>query len=411
MTGEIVARGCDGVKEEVERPHHANAGRRARPSLTLGGPGPTVLDAVERSTYADPVITPVAHFAGARDHATPIDRLRHVRRSARAFREEMLSGSKARFFKSCNLVKVPYPTKYGLRDACSLPTPYIHILNRLFIVQFETPHGVKTLLAEPLDRLGNAETPFFKRLGQPLGGADGKIPSMVWPALGEVTEILASLGIRPEDVDYITYDHLHTQDLRKWLGGNRPYFPNAKLLVTRQEWASTKGLLPTQADWYCPHGTDGVPEDRLVFLDSDVRLGDSVALIRTPGHTEGNHSIVVHTDEGLFVTSENGVAPEAYAPEHSRLPGLRKWAKMTGSEVVLNGNTLEGSVDQYISMVQEKEIAGPSARNPDFPNMACSSEMSAHWLSPGLTPTFNLGEVEFGKVVPSGAREATRAAS
>jgi hypothetical protein len=181
--------------------------------------------------------------------------------------------------------------------------------------------------------------------------------------------------------------------------GPSSFFPKAKLLVTRQEWASAKGLLPTQADWYCPRGTEGIGEDRLIFLDDDVKLGDSVALVRTPGHTQGNHSIVVHTSDGLFVISENGVAPESYAPEHSQIPGVRRWAKQTGSEVVLNGNTLENSIDQYISMVQEKEIAGPSVRNPDFPNMACSSEMSPHVLSPGLRPTFTLGEVSFGRPV------------
>ncbi len=346
----------------------------------------------------DAVIRPVAHFAGTRDHAAPADRLRHVRRQAQAFREEMLAGPTVRFFRSFDLVKVPYPSKYAFRDACSLPTPYVHILNRLFVVQFDSANGVKTLLCEPLDRLGNARTPFFARLAKPLGGPTGFAARTFWPPLGEVETILQRLGLRPEDIDYITYDHLHTQDLRKWIGRD-PFFPNAKLLVTRQEWASAHGLLPLDAQWYCPDGLDGVSEDRVIFLDDDVLLGNGVALVRTPGHTEGNHSIVVHTGEGLFVTSENGVAAESYAPEHSRIPGVRKWARRTGSEVVLNGNTLERAVDQYISMVMEKEIAGPSRRNPDFPNVAPSSELASHPLSPGLSPTWHLGEIEYGHPV------------
>lgn len=351
----------------------------------------------------DRTIRVVSHFDGAREHAAPADRLQHVRSAAEAFREELLAGPKVRFFASYDLIKVPYPTKYALRDACSLPAPMVHILNRLFVVQFDTDDGIKTLLAEPLDRVGNAETPFFKRLAQPLGGAQSLIAKRLWPALGSVEDVLAELGLRPEDVDYLTYDHLHTQDLRRWLGSHdrSPFFANAKLLVTRQEWLSAKGVLPIDAQWYCPNGLRGIDDSRVEFFDRDIVLGGSVALMRTPGHTEGNHSIVVHTEDGLFVTSENGVSADSYAPARSKIPGLAKWARRTGSEVVLNGNTLESAVDQYISMVQEKTVAGPSRRNPDFPNVAPSSELDPHLLSPGLRPTFRVGRLRYGTPVSS----------
>lgn len=353
----------------------------------------------------DPVVRPLDVFAGVREHATPTDRLAAIRRQARVLREQMLDGPVARLVRSFDLVKVPYPTRYALRDACSVPTPYVHICNRLFVVQFDTPHGVKTLLGEPLDREGNARTPFFARLARKVGGASSALSQVLWPSRNEVAACLAQLGLTPADVDYITYDHLHTQDLRGWLGTDSrdAFFPRAKLLVMRQEWMSAQGPLPLQAEWYCPHGTEGVPADRVVLLDGDVMLGDSVALVHTPGHTEGNHSIVVHTPEGLFVISENGVSTDSYSPDKSDIPGLRRYASVTGAEVVLNGNTLEGSVDQYLSMVQEKEIAGVSERNADFFNVAPSSELSAHPLSPGIRPTFTVGELRYGTPVRGAA--------
>lgn len=369
-------------------------------SVDKPGVGKTAVDNAAAS------LRRLTEFVGARTHAAPLDRLRAVRRGAHALREVLASAPPVALFRSFDVAKVPYPTKYALRDACGLPVPFVHILNRLFVVQFATPSGIKTLLGEPLDRLANARTPFFARLAAGLGGADGSIPRRVWPALGDVEASLRRLGIAPSDVDYITYDHLHTQDLRRWLGSREQpgYFPNAKLLVMRQEWASVKGLLPTQAQWYCPGGTDGIPDERVIQLEGDTWLGDSVALVHTPGHTEGNHSLVVKTGDGVFVSSENGVAAECYAPEHSRIPGVARWAKRTGCEVVLNGNTLEGAVDQYISMVQEKEIAGPSRRDPRFPNVAPSSELSPHPLSFGLRPTFHVGEIAWGAPVTGGAR-------
>ena len=66
-------------------------------------------------------------------------------------------------------------------------------------------------------------------------------------------------------------------------------------------------------------------------------------------------------------------------------------------EVVINGNTLERGLDQYISMVQEKEVAGASRQNPDFPGTVSSSELSAYVLFPGITPTFSFGDLTLGK--------------
>lgn len=346
----------------------------------------------------DPTLTPLDHLRGARDATRPEDRARALRAQARALRGDLLARAPARYFRSFPLVRVPYPTRFGLLNACAVPTPMMHLVNRVFIVQFDAPDGLKTLLVSPSDVMANAETPFFKRLSAAFGPFQTLGQRLAAPILGSVEAALATAGIRPEQVDYITYDHLHTQDLRRWLGDSttRGYLPNAKLLVTRREWEATHALAPPQRDWYCPHGIDGVRADRVVLLDGDTLLGDSVALIHTPGHTEGNHSIVVHTPEGLMVTSENGVGPDAYAPDRSAIPGLKRYARDRDMEVVLNGNTLERGLDQYLSMLVEKTLAGPSLRHPDFPNVVSSSEFAAYWAFPGLKPTFSFGDLCFG---------------
>ncbi len=345
--------------------------------------------------------SPIRDFIGARDFPHPGDRLEEVRKRARKFRDRMLSGKKALFYKTVDLVRVPYPTRYGLLNAFSLPTPLMHILNRLYIVQFRQRGSVKTLLFSPSDLDGNAETPFFKRLAGKFGPFQSIGKKFLSPILSTVEGALAAAGISPDEIDYISYDHLHTQDLRKWLGTKtrEPYFKNAKLLVMEQEWKSTQSLIGPQLDWYCPGGIDGIDPRKIILLKGDTMLGDGVALISTPGHTEGNHSLAVHTDEGVLVSSENGVSADSYAPQSSRIPGVRRYAINAGMEVILNGNTLEGGLDQYISMVQEKEIAGPSSRNPEFYNFVPSSELTHYWGFPGVRPTFSFGPLEFGSLV------------
>ena len=344
--------------------------------------------------------TPIKDFAGARSLPHPGDRLSEIKKRSRKFRDKLLAGKKAEFYKTVDLVRVPYPTKYGLLNAFALPTPMMHILNRLYIVQFKQKGRLRTLLFSPSDIENNGETPFFKRLSRSFGPFESIGKRFIAPVLSTVEHALQSIGLSPEKIDYISYDHLHTQDVRKWLGTRTmaPYFPNAKLLVMKQEWDSTKSLIGPQLDWYCPGGIEGIDPRKVILLKGDTMLGDGVALIATPGHTEGNHSLVVHTDEGVLVSSENGVSADSYAPMSSRIPGVRRYAAKAEMEVILNGNTLEGGLDQYISMVQEKEIAGPSARNPDFYNVVPSSELTHYWGFPGIRPTFTFGPLEFGKI-------------
>jgi hypothetical protein len=349
-------------------------------------------------------------FKNARSSRVPATRLDDVRKAARRFRSELLDTGTVPYFRAATLVNVPYPTRYaffGVYNDATLVTPVIHITNRLFVVRFKTGGGVKTLLFSPSDIMANAETRFFKRFaggfiqkmqGESMRPVKDAAQKLIAPIEHTVEEWLPIMGLKPEDIDYISYDHLHTQDLRNWLGtnGQPGYFPNAKLLVMRQEWESATGLLPPQKDWYCPNGIAGVDPQKVVLLDDDVLLGPGLALVRTPGHTMGNHSLVVNTPVGVFVSSENGVSADSYAPLKSRNSAIRAYAEKTGMEVILNGNTQESGIEQYISMVMEKEIAGPAQQNPDFYNVFNSSQFSGYWMFPGIRPSFAFEDMEIG---------------
>ncbi len=348
-------------------------------------------------------------FDDVRQSPLPQERLKAARKQASAFRERFMDEAPVQFYQSADMVRVPYPTWYaysGVYTQSTYKFPYIHILNRIFIVQYHDFSGeLKTLLFSPSDIEADRETPFFKRLTDKMPSWS-PLEGVVAPIIRDVTGALAEVGLSPEDVDYISYDHLHTQDVRRWLGtkDKAAYFPNAKLLVHEQEWLSTTSLLPVQADWYCPNGIEGVDPDKVIKFTGSIQLGEGVALVHTPGHTEGNHSLVARVPDGIRVTSENGVGADAYAPMNSKVNAIRRYAKNTGIEVILNGNTLEGSNEQYISMVIEKTIAGPS-KNPDFPNCASSSEATPYWLIPGHKVSHLIGEAKFGSLQKKSAKQ------
>ena len=324
---------------------------------------------------------------------SPRDRRAALVAAAEAVRERFVEG-RVEALSSHTLVSFPYPSKYALRDALEAPWPYVCLTNRVFIVKYLDFQGKRrVLVVSPSDVDRNGETPFFKGLVAKFGAARGVAEKVISRRGASVAEALAKAGVAPGEVDFITYDHLHTQDLRGWMGPGG-LFPRARLLVMRAEWEALAGLSAPQEPWYCPGGAEGIRAERVVELDGSVVLGPGVMLVATPGHTEGNHSIVLSSALGVTVTSENGVCADSYAPGASRIPGLRAYAR-TGMDIVLNGNTLERGLDQYLSMVVERTLAGPS-RVDGFPNMLMSSELTPSWYAPGLRAGMAFGDVAVG---------------
>lgn len=133
-------------------------------------------------------------------------------------------------------------------------------------------------------------------------------------------------------------------------------------------------------------------------FDGDVELGVGVSLLWTPGHTDGNHSLVVNTPDGVWVSSENGMAADSWQPELSKIPGVKQQARFFNREVVLNSNTLEDSVDQYDSMVKEKTMASHSPRDDRWLQIIPSSECADWKRQWPVVPTFTHGGLDYGTI-------------
>jgi hypothetical protein len=318
-------------------------------------------------------------------------RLEAIRAAAPRLKERLHRDRAAKSVVTRDLITLPYPTRYGLCDAHRSIVPYLMITNRMQLVEVATDEGVKRLLVNPSDHeRDGAGTPFFARL---QAGMPEFVNKLVARRHGTVPSRLAELGVDGNSIDWITFDHLHTQDLRRLM---TEWCPRAKLLVQKDELDIFHGLHPLQRDWYCADGIAGLQPDRFVVLDHDVRLGEGVFLIRTPGHTIGNHSIVLKTERGLWTISENGVSVDNYWPERSEIGGLAGYARATGCEVVLNANTREHSLDQYTSMVLEKLLADPCPDGSGWWQVFPSSELTAHPLLPGLVASYSHKEISGG---------------
>ena len=338
-------------------------------------------------------------------------RLEAIRSAARDFRTRFKEQGAVAAVRTFDLVSAGYPVRYAFGGAArGALNPYVSILNRLVVIRFrDFDGGLKTLVWEPTVPEGSAAAPFYSQLVERYG--DWLSENLLSKEFNTVEGALGMCGLTPSDVDYVAFDHLHVQDMRilmgtsQPVGGDReprtPLFPNARFLCQRKEVDTLVDPHPMQWAWYVPGGMDHVIEDNLVLLDGDVEIGAGVALAATPGHTDGNQSLVINTPDGIWVSSENGVCADNWHPHLSKIPGLKKEAEFMGREVVLNSNTLEDSLDQYDSMIKEKALADPNREDPRWLNVFPSSEMPAWRRQWPIVPSFQYGGMNYGEVATS----------
>ena len=324
------------------------------------------------------------------------DRPEAIRAAAERFRARFKEQGEVLSVQTVDLVAAGYPTNFAFGGAAKGLNPFVNITNRLVVVRFEDFNGNEKVLAwEPTVPEGSQEAPFYEQLLERYG--EWLSNNVFATYYNDIGQALAKCGLRPEDVDYIAFDHLHVQDPRMMLGTDTQpaYYPNAKMLAQSKEVDTFKAIHPTQWAWYVEGGMDGVPDDRVILVDGDVEIGKGLAFLWTPGHTDGNMSLCINTPDGIWVSSENGVAADNWHPRLSKIPGVRKWAEFFNRDVVMNSNTLEDSLDQYDSMVKEHAVADPDPRDPRWKQVFPSSELAKFKRQWPVVPTHFFGGIDY----------------
>jgi glyoxylase-like metal-dependent hydrolase (beta-lactamase superfamily II) len=341
--------------------------------------------------------------------------LRALRSGAERLRERFVNGPRCVSVRTLPLSTLAYPTRYAFWAAAFAPAPFVIMTHRCVLVQFFRNGELKNLLFNPTDVEAAKATPFFARFIETLGA---RMSDMVAGKFDSLESQLARLGVMREDIDYVAFDHFHTQDLRGLLGtedGSRTArFPNAKLIAPRSEWEDWDDLHPFQKAWFVRDGKVGVRTNDVVLTAGDIALGDGLMLLRTPGHTSGNQTLFMNTESGVWGISENGTCADSWSPLESRIKGLAFLCKTQDLDVVLNANTPEYGALQYTSMILERTIVDRVRRAPAFVQMFPSSEVTPSLISPGLTPSLlhraiTHGEVARPQRAPGTARITTTA--
>lgn len=117
---------------------------------------------------------------------------------------------------------------------------------------------------------------------------------------------LASLGVRPDDVEVVVLTHLHWDHCL-----NAHLFPKARFVVQREELRYAIAPLPVHYPQYnnpCPGTRAPLPPGlKVEVIAGDRDLVKGVSLVHLPGHTPGMQGVRVETGESVYLIAGDNV--------------------------------------------------------------------------------------------------------
>ncbi|MEM8649412.1 MAG: MBL fold metallo-hydrolase [Pseudomonadota bacterium] len=108
---------------------------------------------------------------------------------------------------------------------------------------------------------------------------------------------LTAADVSPDDIDYVLFTHLHSDHVGwntkleegQWV----PTFPNARYLINAAE---NEYFREQAGTTYMQSVMPVVEAGKVDLITPDHKLGDSISLISTPGHTPGHVSILINSN-------------------------------------------------------------------------------------------------------------------
>jgi N-acyl homoserine lactone hydrolase len=173
-----------------------------------------------------------------------------------------------------------------------------YTIHPLVVGANETDQGVMTYLRDYGKRIWIPIYVFYVKGGEKKILVDTGLEQFVVPDdLGETygfeimefEDALASVDLKPADIDIIIHTHLHNDHCE-----NDYKCGNAKVYVQKAELDFFKDPHPIDHRYY----PDVLDDVEVVELDGDANILDGIDVIFSPGHSAGGQSVSINTSQG-----------------------------------------------------------------------------------------------------------------
>lgn len=327
-------------------------------------------------------IAPLDEIEPARRLRPAGARARALRRAGERLGERLRRGPVARRLEVLPLDRIPCRASVAFDGALRARWGWLALERRALYAEIEIGGAVRRLVLDPVEPHAWTRTPWGERV------VERRPAEARRPGARSVVGALASIGVRPEQIDVAIVTHLRGQDLRPMVGtergdgleGPRPsVFPRARWIVDAGEWADALDPDEHERPYLVRDGLERVARGRVVLVEQDLALGPSAALVSTPGLTAGHRSFFVRAQAGVLVWSSHGVSAQAWSPYHASLPGLRERVREMGFECIPRADCASRR-DALGSMSFERAAADADPSNAALPLLVPSQGASERAL-------------------------------